>query len=721
MKRAAKILGIVLGVLVLAIVVFLLVFDWNWLRGPIESQVSKATGRPFEIGGDINVDLGLVPHITVNDIRLGNAEWAEQPDMLRLERLEAEIDLLELLSGDIVLPLVALIEPDAVLLRDAQGRANWEFDTGPDEPDEGPPPLPQIRRIYIEDGDIALHDAARKIDLTATLNSANRLDAPAESQFELTGEGSYNGGPFALHAVGGSLLELQEGTGPWPIRTEIRLGQTRATVEGRLDAATGIGSLSADVSLEGPSLGALRRLTTVPLPETPPYRIAGHLTHRGQVIEFTDFSGKVGDSDLAGDAKVDLSAARPRITAELTSDRLDFDDLNTLFGAPPATGPDETASEAQRAQAAALAEDGRLLPDAPLDFPAVRGMDAKVTYRAKDIATPSVPLTKVAVDLTLENGLLTVAPLRFGFPQGQVDGGLRLDARQDVVASAVDLAIRGIDLGKLAAEAGQAGAIEGVLNGRAQFDMRGNTARAAAASADGALTFVMDGGEIRSLFIELIGTDIAESLGLVLSEGAEQYGLRCAVIRFAGEDGVLRTQPFVIDTTDSVITADGTLNLGSEEMNLTIEAHSKDPSLFSGQAPITIDGRLRTPNVGIKPAGPLARGGAAAALGAVINPLLGVVPFIDLGTAEDSNCAALIARAEQRADDAGLATAGDASADTSPAAQDAPAAADAPTTEAGGGQDNTGADGADAEGGQEQELGLPDVPARPGPGTIHSR
>jgi len=35
-------------------------FRWNWLRSPIERQLSERTGRDFVIDGDLDVDPGWV-------------------------------------------------------------------------------------------------------------------------------------------------------------------------------------------------------------------------------------------------------------------------------------------------------------------------------------------------------------------------------------------------------------------------------------------------------------------------------------------------------------------------------------------------------------------------------------------------------------------------------------------------------------------------------------
>jgi uncharacterized protein involved in outer membrane biogenesis len=71
-RRGGWIAG-TLGAVAIVLVGTLILFDWNWLKGPIEGKVSGRLGRPFHIHGDLNVELSLKPRITVEGAELGNA------------------------------------------------------------------------------------------------------------------------------------------------------------------------------------------------------------------------------------------------------------------------------------------------------------------------------------------------------------------------------------------------------------------------------------------------------------------------------------------------------------------------------------------------------------------------------------------------------------------------------------------------------------------------
>src|SRR5262245_2513121 len=69
------------GASLLGLVALILVFDWNWFKGPIERRVSAATGREFRIEGDLHVRLGLTPVISAEGLHFSNATWSKHEEM----------------------------------------------------------------------------------------------------------------------------------------------------------------------------------------------------------------------------------------------------------------------------------------------------------------------------------------------------------------------------------------------------------------------------------------------------------------------------------------------------------------------------------------------------------------------------------------------------------------------------------------------------------------
>lgn len=643
-RRAALWSGGALGAVVLTLALILLFMDWNLLRGPIGSYASARLGREVILAGDLEArPWSMRPQATVNGLSIGDPDWAGDGRTLEIERLTIQMELLPLLRGRTILTRLELTRPVARLRRDAEGRATWDF-SKPGEPSE-PIDLPAIRRFIIEDGQLEMVDDQRGLRFSGKVEAKEIRGGDAG--FALTGDGRMNGEVFRLRVNGGPLINIDPDE-PYPFDADIRAGATRVTAEGALPEPFDLGRFNLDLTAEGPDLARLYSLTGLALPNTPPYRLSGRLVREGQVYRLDDLGGRLGDSDLAGSLRVDVTQARPFLTADLRSRSLDLDDLATLFGAAPSTGAGETASPSQEQMARQRRAEQRLFPDAPLDVRRIRSMDAELTYRAEAIEASHLPLRGARVHLTLEDGFLDADEVVFSLPQGAFAGRISLDARPDVPITDLDMRLTRARLEQLL-PAGEGGVapLSGDLVGRVKLRGTGASVHRAFANAEGEALVVVPRGEIREAFAELIGVNVTRGLGLLLTEDQSRTEVRCAVAHFKGSRGVLRADPIVFDTGPVLGRGEGEIDLGRERINFRLDGAPKEARLVRLMAPVTVRGPMLAPEVGVEAAGAIAQGGLAVALGVVAAPLAALLPFVDPGLAEDAACGALIAQARQ--------------------------------------------------------------------------
>src|SRR5690554_288010 len=177
----------------IGLVVLALLWDWNWFKGPVERAVEARTGRSFDIGGDLDVDLGSTVAIRADRLRLGNAEWSDEAEMATMERAGIRVHLPSLLfRRETRIPEIELIHPRVRLETSAEG-GNWDMFG---EPSGGTPP--QIGRLWIEDGELVfLHPAEdTRIDIHMDSREASRADAAPPVAVE--GTGQWRGNDFSL-------------------------------------------------------------------------------------------------------------------------------------------------------------------------------------------------------------------------------------------------------------------------------------------------------------------------------------------------------------------------------------------------------------------------------------------------------------------------------------------------------------------------------------------
>ncbi len=634
--------GGVLAAVVIAIVAFLAWFDWDRMRGPIARFASARIHRTVSIDGHLKVKLlTWTPSATVGGLRVSQPGWTKSGDMIAINSVTVSVRLRPLFRGRVIMPLVYLDQPRLDLRRSASGQANWRFS---DKPSTKATKLPPIQQFVINDGVLRYADDKTKLYVNGAIEAREKLSGPYADGFHMDGKGSINGNPFLLKVVGGPMINIDPDR-PYPFSADVRAGATRLQASGAITKPFDFGLLTADLKISGPDLADLYLLTNLTLPNTPPYRLSTRLSRDGQVVRMADIGGTVGDSDLNGAIKVDTTSGRPFLTADLTSRMLDLDDLVAVLGGAPSTAKGETASPRQQVMARERVSSQRLLPDATLQIDRLRSMDAVLHYRAATVRSPILPVRRASLDLKLDHGVLDLKPFKFGLVKGEVMGTARIDGRKSVPVTDFDARLTGVGVEQFIRTKGGAAPVEAAVQGRVKLHGVGDSVHKAAANADGSITVVAPNGKIRQAFAELLGINAGKGLYLLLNHDTRETDLRCAVANFKVTGGLARADNIVIDTGVVVARGTGTINLGTEQMNLVIEGETKKPRLLRVWAPITLTGPLAAPKPGIRPQKAVAQAGLAVALGAVLTPLAAILPFVDPGLAKDADCAGLIAGA----------------------------------------------------------------------------
>jgi uncharacterized protein involved in outer membrane biogenesis len=654
---------VVLG-LVLIFVVAIALFDWNSLRPFVEHRITAATGRPAHIDGDLKVHVwSWNPTAQVNGIRLENPSWADRKLMFAAKRVTISVSLSHLLRGNIVLPQVEVLDPEINLERDSKGRASWALGSkaGTPSKDKTPAKVPTIQRLLIDNGKLHVVDQIRKLTFSGSLVAAEQAGKEDESAFKVHCTGTLNDKPFTLEANGGPLLNL-EPRKPYSFDSHLTASdidlQTHVTVPKPFDLRT----LDVKFDVSGNDLADVFYLTGLALPNTPKYRLGASVHVSGTKFDITDLKGRLGTSDLSGGGDVQIAGARPKLTAKLSSENLNIVDLAPTLGqnAPKASSlsASPTAGKPTKAKKQAppvpppepadgsLQNQGRLLPDADLQVDRVRGMDADVTYTAAAVTAPKVPMKQVHFHLVLDAGLLTIDPLSFVLDQGKFSGKVRIDARQDVPNTAIDMHIDDVNLSQFKSATMKQSPLDGTLVGRFEFHGTGASLHKFAASSNGAVSVVIPHGQINEAIAELTGINVVSGLGLLLAKDQKQADIRCGIVDFKDQNGRLNTTTVYVDTSTVLITGRGNIDLNSEDLDIALQGDPKKFRFGRLRTPIELHGTLLHPAVGVK-AGKLAEQGAVAAvLGTLLTPVASALAFIDPGLAKNKDCSSVFSQAD---------------------------------------------------------------------------
>ncbi len=627
----------VLGLIVVAVVAVIVLWDWNWFRPLAEARASALLGRPVTIG-NLAVQLGWEPLVAADDIAIGNPpEFPAGSQTAHVDRVAARVELMDLLHGALVIPAVVVDHPVGDFHRGPSGTPNWAFKLAGGS-SRTPP---RLGGLVINQGNIHLADPTLRADVQLAVSTEAAPDG--EPRLVVTGRGSYANQPITARFVGGSVLALRDPSKPYPVDLQLANGATRITLKGTVEQPLTLGGAQLALDLQGPDMAQLFPLTGVPFPETQAYHVSGALDYAAGKIRFRRFAGTVGSSDLEGDFAVDPGPERPVVTATLASRRVVLADLAAFIGSTPGKSGAPTETPRQKQERAAQEASPRLIPDLPLNLPKIKAADVHLSYKGARIESQSTPLDDLEARLAIDNGKITLDPLSFGVGQGRIVSTIALDARDGAVHAVADVDFRQVDVRRLMAATHTFGGA-GTIGGRMRVDGTGRSLSEVLGSGNGELRLFMTGGDLSALLVDLAGLDLGNALTSALGLPT-RTPVRCMVGDFGLAQGQLGIRTFLIDTTEANIVAKGGINLRDEKTDVQVTTDPKHPSIGSLAAPIDITGPLKSPGIKPDPGVLAARGGAAAVLGVLLTPLGALLPTIQLGLGEDSDCAGVVDRA----------------------------------------------------------------------------
>lgn len=610
---------VVSAAIILAAIVFIAIFGWNWARSPIQRVVYERTGRVLMIAGDFTVKPRWpITEVRANTVTFANPIWASQPQMLVLAAATVDVDLRELFLRKLVFPKVKLTEPTINLEKSVTGQKNWLLDkTQNDEQAHA-----FIGQIALDKGHVDFLESTVKTHVQIDLSTPD----PNTGNIAFKAAGVYKGASVLANGIGGPVLAIRDETNPYSLDVRGSIDRTNFQAKGEVTSLIKFSAVNLQLQLHGENLAHLYPLIGVRFPATRPYTTSGQLIHDSAGWRYEKFTGKVGRSDIAGNLQVEIVGQKPTLTGNVTSQQLAFEDLGPPIGA------------SQSKTQAVLATKQRILPDLPFNPESWNGFDADVTFKAvRILRDEALPLDQLVTRMQMRNAVLTLSPLDFSAAGGQIKTIVMLDGSKGNIKANATMKLQNLSLAKLFPTVAVAQSSVGQLNGQVEFSGNGNTVAKMLATANGNARLVVGKGEVSKLLMEQMGLHLIEILQLTLV-GDKTVALNCVVADFGVKQGVMTSRKLVLDTEVTTVVGDGQIDLSRETLDLTLVPKTRRTSLISLRSPISIKGTLNAPTASLNTGRILARGTGAIALG-LINPLLALVPLIDPGPGIANECA----------------------------------------------------------------------------------
>src|SRR3989344_3701505 len=610
-RRVARWLLVALGVVATLLVLLgalLAVIDWNRAKPWVNEKVSEATGRHFAIEGELSaawhwpqpLEEGWrrwIPGVTVQAERLvmdqpagfippfqradgktphkDNADLPEAPAMARIGSATATGRLLPLLGRHLSNDTVALPSPQVALARAASGTAPTAAIAAPGTSSQGA--------------------------------------MPYGLRFEL--KGRYAKAQIKGQGRAGQVISLRNKVVNYPLQIDASAGSVALSAEGVLANPGALSGLDFQVFLQGGSMADLYDLTGLVLPNTPAFetrgRLTGSLEPERAVWEYNDFRGKAGQSDLQGSLKYASGKPRPRLTGTMTSNQLRLADLGPTLGTRVSGNTQRTRSQG-----------GKVLPDSQFAAERWNAMDMDIVFKGRHIIRPeSLPLQDLSTRAVMENAQLRLAPLTFGVAEGKIESQVTIDGRSAPLKAQIRGTVQGRQLWALFPKVQLMKKSFGRMDGAIALESTGNSMAVLLGHGTGEMRLYVREGTLSKQMLDLAALNVGSIIvGKLFGENKEVH-LRCAVADFMVVDGLATARVVKMSTDDAVVEATGTIDLGTEALDLRIKPESLQWKFFSLRSPLYVRGTFGNPDVGVE-AGPLLLRAGAAVVAVVVAGLL---------------------------------------------------------------------------------------------------
>lgn len=624
LRRVAVGAGIVLLAVAAGSTIAISQIDLGDYRDSVTAQLGKAAGRNVVVAGDMDLDFGISPRVTLGRLRVANPDWAKDAHMLEAESVRAEIALLPLLWGTLRLSEIEVESPILNLERASAGRVNWSL--GPSDADSGRRnPLTDLSGVEVRDAVVRYRADGADAVQTLKIDALTAKDVGGD-RMRTTGSAVFRGMKLNLKGEIGAPSFLLAAGHHYPLDVTLATSGSKLGIKGTIIDPPGDRRLDLQITLETDDPDRLAE--PLPLPDDVPdvpIRLTTRLTGTGGRYALREIDLQSGDSRVRGRSVLDFRSDRPLISGDLTASTFD---LHRFFGAGDARP----------------AKSGRVFGKKPLPWPLLQRVNADVRIEVGAFRIlRTLTATDVRSRVALQDGRLHLRKLTARIGTGTVEMTGHADGGKTPPEIAVQGRALGLDYGRILDEAAITDAVTGTA--RVEFDLssEGRSPYDMAAAAQGRVAVVGEDGRVSNDLLARAGSGLAKLLAPWRKKDGD-LRLNCAVARFDIAKGRMTSRAMLADTRIATLGGEGQIRLAEERYDLRLVPNAKQTSLISLAVPVRITGPLQEPRIAPDPLGTAKAG--AIAIGTVLNPLVTLGALVlESETADANPCVAALNKA----------------------------------------------------------------------------
>ena len=598
--------------------------DLDDYKDDIAAEVKDITSRDLDIKGHITFSISLKPTITVTDLTLASAPWANEPNMLSLDQLDITLDLIALLFGTFDSTQLAITGGKLFLERNSSDQANWHLGLNKQDlkqtADYLEGPFPYIHTIRLAELDVDYADRQSETNFSGRLNSFEAVFEPKSHRLRTDLDAKIQNQTLVASGTVADLLKLYTGDAS-AVDLSIKLGQTHLSFDGTVDSDAS--SVEGTFEAVGAGAGDLATLGGVTLPNLGAIDVGGKISLTPKALNLTALNARIGNNDLRGQVRM-TRGKQPSFTIDLTAHHIDMTPFVTT----------------EKSQAVATAADSPerdlLFSDQPLFFDQLPRILADVKLAIDTLVIGDLTLDDVLLQVHENDNDLKVELFKIVFKGATLTGRGSVEAAKTPKVS-LKVLTQNFDLGTFLAEQNVTDLVTGEIDIGIEVQGEGNSLHAIVSNLDGTASFVMYKGRVSSGFVDFIATGLFRMLA-PWSNKSKKAHIKCALAQFEIKQGVAKTRTFLFDTKKMTIRGKGKIDLRSEKVHFRLRPRPKDPTLISLATGLLLDGTLTNIKASVDPESLLIGVAEAVFADLLLGPAGILVPFASLGAGHHHPC-----------------------------------------------------------------------------------
>ncbi|MFH1349701.1 MAG: AsmA family protein [Pseudomonadota bacterium] len=533
--KAIKWVSIIVGGLIVLIILALLLIpmfvDIQKYKPEIEKKVSEAVGRPFTLGGDLQLALFPWAGITLSDLHLGSLPGFEEKDLLSVKSFEVRLKLIPLLSKDVQVKRFIIDGARVVLERNKKGEGNWE---GIGKPAAGAPiKAPKEKRKLPEEepkeglsikalavGEFAITGSALWIDHAKEERkeisdvSLRLKDVSLDRPIQLALSAKLDGKPISLEGSLGPIGK-EPGKGAIPLDLAIKaLKQLEMTLKGKIIDPTS--SQRFELTLQVAPFSPRRLITalggqTFPVKTSDPealnmVALKAKVMGDPKNVSLSDGLLELDQSKLSFSARA-KDFSRPDVAFDLNLDKIDLDRYL------PPSGEKKPGEEEKKAEAAKTEEKKKT------DYTPLRRLILDGTLRVGELKAKGAKVQDILLKIVGKDGVFRLDPFSLKLYQGDLSSKGTLDVSKDTPKSDIKLQAKGIQVGPFLQDFLKKDFLEGTLKASMDIALAGDDPEKIKQTLNGQGDLLFSDGAVVGIDLPGMVHNIKEKFGLAEKSG----------------------------------------------------------------------------------------------------------------------------------------------------------------------------------------------------------